>query len=289
MYAIAGVTGHTGKVAAETLLAAGAPVRVIVRDAAKGAPWQARGAQVAVAELGDAAAMTAALTGAAGAFLLVPPSVSLATPLETNTAIAGALAAAVRAAKLPHAVLLSSVGAQHPDGTGPIVGVHRAERELASSGAALTAVRAASFQRNWGAALGQLGQGILPTFIPRTVRYPQVSTDDIGRVVAAALLEGAPDRRRVIELAGPRDYTADDVAAALSELTGRVVTAQDVALDALVPTYTALGISRAMAELYREMFAGVASGRVDFEGGAARHVRGSVDIKDTLKALLAAR
>ena len=35
MYAIAGVSGHTGSVVAETLIAEGKPVRVIVRDAAK--------------------------------------------------------------------------------------------------------------------------------------------------------------------------------------------------------------------------------------------------------------
>ncbi len=33
MYVITGATGHTGKVAAETLLASGAKVRVIGRDA----------------------------------------------------------------------------------------------------------------------------------------------------------------------------------------------------------------------------------------------------------------
>ena len=47
MYAIAGVTGHVGSVAADTLLSQGKAVRVIVRDAAKGAPWKAKGAEVA--------------------------------------------------------------------------------------------------------------------------------------------------------------------------------------------------------------------------------------------------
>ena len=50
-YVIAGVSGNTGSVAAAALLDAGAKVRVVVRDAAKGAPWKARGAEVAVADL----------------------------------------------------------------------------------------------------------------------------------------------------------------------------------------------------------------------------------------------
>src|SRR5437016_5265158 len=72
MYVVAGVSGNTGKVVAETLLSQKKPVRVIVRDAAKGAAWKARGAEVAVAELDDVPALTKALAGAEGAYLLLP-------------------------------------------------------------------------------------------------------------------------------------------------------------------------------------------------------------------------
>lgn len=290
MYAIAGVSGHTGSVAADALLAQGKQVRVIVRDAAKGAAWATRGAQVAVASLDDVPALTAALTGVAGAFVLLPPQASIAsaTPLDANRKLATAIAAAVRAAGLPHAVLLSSVGAQHEAGTGPIRALHHAERELTTTGAAVTAVRAAYFQENWGAALGGLAQGALPTFVPAGIRYPQVATRDIGRTAAAALIEGGKPGLQVIELAGPRDYTGHDVAAALAAVAGKPVVAQDAPLDAVVPAFTGLGISRAVAELYREMYAGIASGHVAWQGGAARSVRGSVDIADTLRALLAA-
>src|SRR5579863_8408986 len=73
MFAVAGVSGHTGKVVAETLLAQKKPVRVIVRDAAKGEEWKRRGAEVAVADLEDAEALTRALRGADSAYLLLPP------------------------------------------------------------------------------------------------------------------------------------------------------------------------------------------------------------------------
>ena len=112
MFAITGVTGNTGAVVAETLLAAGQPVRVIVRDAAKGAPWKARGAEVAVADVADVAALTAALRGVAGAYFLVPPVVASPTPLEDNRRVVDTLVAATAAAKVPHVVLLSSVGAR---------------------------------------------------------------------------------------------------------------------------------------------------------------------------------
>jgi uncharacterized protein YbjT (DUF2867 family) len=254
MYAITGVTGNTGAVVAETLLAAGKPVRVIVRDAAKGAPWRARGAEVAIAALEDTAALTAAFRGVAGAYVLVPPR-------------------------------LGSVGAHHADGTGPIQSLHHAEQAIGAV-TALTAVRAAYFVENWAAALGALPQGIVPTFVPSTLAFPQVATRDIGRTAAGALVEG-PHGRRIIELSGPRDVSATDVAAALTRLTGKPIAPADAPLDAVVPTFTSFGISAQMAELYREMYAGVISGRVAWEGGTAQAVRGSVAVDEVLAGFLA--
>jgi uncharacterized protein YbjT (DUF2867 family) len=282
-YAIAGVTGHVGSAAAEALLASGAKVRVIVRDAAKGEPWKAKGAEVAVASLDDRAALTRAFEGVAGAFVLLPPNVASLTPIEDNAKRTAVIAEAVRAAKLPHVVLLSSVGAQHPDGTGPIQTVHHAERALAATGAKLAAVRAAYFQENWGASLGMLAQGVLPTFIRKDLSFAQVASKDIGKTVARALLEGTTGP---IELAGPRDYTVEDIAAALSSITGKPVAVQEAPLDAVIPAFTGFGMSAPVAALYREMFGAFASGRVAPEPGQ-RTVRGTIEVRETLATLLA--
>ncbi len=287
MYAIAGVSGNTGSVVAETLLAQGKPVRVIVRDAAKGESWRGKGAEVAVASLDDAAALTLALTGVQGAYLLLPPNAATTTPLETHAKITQALATAVKTAKVPHVVLLSSVGAHQPDGTGPIRALHVAERELAATGAALTAVRAAYFQENFGGSLGSLATGTVYTFLPNDLAFPQVATRDIGRTAAAALVEGAPrGTKQVIELAGPREYSGNDAQAALTAITGKPVTVVAAPLDAVVPTFTGFGLSKEVSELYREMYAGIISGRVAYEGGTARNVRGSVTLEDTLRRLV---
>jgi hypothetical protein len=58
-------------------------------------------------------------------------------------------------------------------------------------------------------------------------------------------------------------------------------------LDAVVPTFTGFGISPAVAALYREMYEGIISGRVGWAGGTTRVVRGSTDIEETLRRLLA--
>jgi uncharacterized protein YbjT (DUF2867 family) len=287
MYAITGVTGHTGSVVAETLLASGKKVRVVVRDAKKGEAWKARGAEVAVADLADSVALGRAFAGTEGAFVLLPPNPTAEDPLAAMAKLTTSIAGAVHASAVPHVVLLSSMGAQHADGTGPIRGLHQAEIQLEETGAGFTAVRAAYFQENWGASLGTLDTGTVYSFVPTDLKFAHVATADIGRTVAAALVEGAPrGEARVIELAGPREISGDDVGRALTEITGKPITVVAAPLDGVVPTFVGFGMSKAVAELYREMYDGLIRGRLAWEGGSSRAIRGNVTIEETLKKLL---
>ena len=284
MFAIVGVSGHTGSVVAETLLAQGEPVRVLVRDAAKGAAWKARGAEVAVADVGDVAALTRAFTGVSGVFVLLPPSMQSQDPIAENSARAESIAQAVRAAKVGHVVLLSSIGAQHAAGTGPIKALHAAEKVLAATGAAVTALRPAYFMENWLGSLSALPQGVLPTFVPPELSFPQVATRDIGRVAARALVEGGHGTQ-ILQIVGPRDYSSIDVAAALAKLTGKPVVATAAPLDAVVPTFTSFGASEGSAVLSREMYEGIINGLVAHEANA-RTIRGTVTVEDVLRPAL---
>jgi uncharacterized protein YbjT (DUF2867 family) len=255
-----------------------------VRDAHKGEPWAARGAEVAIASLDDPAALERALGGAEGAYLLSPPDVGASDVFgETRRRFAG-IAHAIRAAKLPHAVLLSSVGAEHESGTGPIVSLHLAEQLLAAA-TALTAVRPGYFQENWAMVLPIAKQdGVLPSFVPGDVRVPTVATEDIGRVAAEALIDG-PRGQRVIELAGPEEVTPEDVARAASAALGRPVQLAVQPLSAAVATFTAFGVSEHVAELYREMYAWIGSGASTPAPGSAI-VRGRVGIREGIARLV---
>ena len=72
MYALTGITGQVGGVAGRTLLNAGLSVRAVVRNAAKGVAWKERGCEIALADMKDAKALTAAFTGVSGAVVLIP-------------------------------------------------------------------------------------------------------------------------------------------------------------------------------------------------------------------------
>jgi uncharacterized protein YbjT (DUF2867 family) len=285
-FVIAGVTGNTGKAAAEALLAKGKSVRVVVRDAAKGEAWRARGAEPVVADLLDPAALGRALRGAEGAYLLIPPNMAEPDFRAYQDRTVDALAAAVKHSEVPHVVLLSSVGAQHAAGTGPIAALHRAERLLSGiAGTKLTALRAAYFMENLGGSLAMLGQGILPSFLPKDFAFDMIATADIGRVAAELLLEGtaAPG---VVELGGPARSMAD-AAAALSAIVGKPITVHEAPLEAMAATLAGFGMPPAMAGLYQEMTGGMLRGHVAFEGGH-RRVQGTTPLATVLQGLVAA-
>src|SRR3972149_3017079 len=81
---------------------------------------QARGAKVAQGDLGDAASVKKAIQGADALFFLCPPSFAVPDYRAYYVEIAKKGAAAVKANKIKHTVLLSSVGAHLSKGTGPI-------------------------------------------------------------------------------------------------------------------------------------------------------------------------
>lgn len=284
MFVITGATGHTGSVAAETLLAQGKQVRVVVRDAAKAEALRARGAEVFVADLADPAALGRAVRGAQGVFFISPPDLGAKDFIAERKRLTALQVDALASEKVPHVVLLSSIGAQRSAGTGPILTTHNAEQQLRASGLASTFVRAAYFVENWGAVVQAVkSDGVLPSFIAASKRIGMVSTADIGRTVAQALLDG-PRGVRVIELAGPQDLSPSDVAAAFSRLLAKPVHVVEAPLDAVVPTFTSFGISENIAGLFREMYAGIADGTVVGEAGELR--RGTTPVDVTLRALL---
>ena len=112
LYVITGLTGKIGGVLARTLLAANQPVRAVVRDADKGAVWVAQGCEVALAEMHDEVALTAAFEGAEAAFVLPPPNFDPAPGFPEARAFATATRNALVSSNISKVVYLSTIGAQ---------------------------------------------------------------------------------------------------------------------------------------------------------------------------------
>jgi uncharacterized protein YbjT (DUF2867 family) len=287
MYVIAGVSGNTGSVVADTLLAAKQPVRVIVRDAAKGAPWKARGAEVAVAALEDRAALARALAGATGAYLLLPPNGFGDTDLAANRKrLAASIVGAVADARPGHVVLLSSIGADHESGTGPIRYLRPLEQGLREIGVPSTFLRAGFFVENWvGIAQGAIDSGTLYYGMRSDAKLPQIATPDIGRTAARLLLEGAPRGVRIVQLAGPADLTVQEIGGVLGAIAGKPIAVVTVPRQATIGAFTGMGASQEIAEMYADLMDGFNDGRLVWEPGH-EVVRGTVTVEQRLRELL---
>ena len=288
MFVVLGATGNTGSIVADRLLAAGKQVRVLVRDAAKAAALSARGAEMQVGAIESVADLTTALKGAEGAYLLVPPDGTSTAFLARGARITDAMKQALEATAVPHVVLLSSVGAEVPSGTGPIGVVHHAEQVLgALPNTKLTALRAAYFMENLLGLLHPMkAEGVLPAFSKSLdYAFPMIATRDIGETAARALLE-PPTESQVIELSGSKEASFADAAAAFGAALGRPVQAVSVPYEGIVPALTAVGLSEHMAGLYREMSEAFDAGKCTFSG-KHRTVRGAIDVAAFARAAVA--
>src|SRR6202040_2815301 len=151
MYVILGASGNTGSIIANFLLSKGEQVRVMGRDAGRLQRFVRQGAEASTADVSDAAALAKAFRGARAAYLLLPPI----TSREDQERESDAIAKAVKESGLRYAVYLSSYGAQVPEGTGPVTGLHSSEQKLnAIGGLNVLHLRAAYFMENNLAAIG---------------------------------------------------------------------------------------------------------------------------------------
>jgi uncharacterized protein YbjT (DUF2867 family) len=265
MYVIAGVSGHVGSVVATNLLAKKERVKVIVRDTAKGQNWSAKGAEVAIGSLQDSAFLTTALKGAKGFFVLLPPDMAPPDIYATQRRGADAIGIAVAASKVPHVVMLSSVGADLESGT------------------KLTAIRAAYFQENVGMSLGPAKQsGIVPSFPPADAPMPMIATKDIGELAAKCLLEPAA-KSEIVDLAGPA-YSMRQIAEKLGTALGKKLQVVEIPQAGWRDAMKQAGMPDHVIAPYLDMYTGFGTGAIKPCGD--RQVQGKTPIDETIKTMI---
>ena len=284
MFVVAGVTGHVGSVVAKELLGHGEKVKVLVRDSAKGGTWAKLGAEVSVGALDDPKYLAQALRGAAGFFVLLPPNYHVSGFYAHQRKLADSIAAAVKDSGVPHVVQLSSVGADLAEGNGAIKGLHHLENALRATGTKLTAIRAGYFQENVANSLEPAKTaGIYPNTTPSAdAPMPMIATHDIGLLAAHELSFSSP-RSEVVDLLGP-PYSVRQVAQLLGAALKKTLQIVDVPPDAQVGAMMKSGMSQELAEVFAEMNAGFASGRIRPVGD--RMKLGRTGIETVIKSLV---
>lgn len=284
MYVVLGANGRAGSETAHALIELRKPVRVVLRRPEQAEKWTKLGASVAISSIEDVPSLAAALSGASGAFLLSPPPVS-GDPYKRADEIGSALAEAVRQSGLSKVVALSSVGAQHQTGTGVIATLNSLEKHLAEVAPSTTFLRPGYFVETWGEiAPAVIADGVLPSFLEPSQKIPMVSTIDVGRT-AACLLSDEFSGKRIVELRGPQDWSANDVAAAFSRVLDRTVEIAFVPSEIRASLLAQEGVPPEVATALLGMYDGIASGRVEHEQGTEQR-RGSVSLAEAVERIV---
>ncbi|HEV2922373.1 MAG TPA: SDR family oxidoreductase, partial [Actinomycetota bacterium] len=212
---VTGATGNVGSAVVGELAARGMPVRAFVRDPARAAAALGPDLELAVGDFADPASIQAALEGIDVVFLAcgnLPPQLDY----ETNVIDAAARAGVRRLVKL------SALGAE-PGSRVAFWDWHaRIERHLEASGVPSVVLRPRYYMTNllgFVETIRSTGTVFAPA---EGVKVPMIDPRDVA-ATAAALLAGDAHDGRTYELTGSEPVTFTDVAAHLSEVTGRQV------------------------------------------------------------------
>ena len=263
MYVVLGASGNTGHIVATTLLDRGQKVRVVGRNATHLQPLAAQGAEIFIADVTDAPALTKAFHQADSAYVMIPPNPTSNDPLGYEERAGDAIAAAVKSAAVKNIVSLSSIGADKSTGTGPVVGLYNLEQKLNQIDAAnVLHLRAGYFMENTlgqAGAIHMMGSAIGP--IRPDLKLPMIATRDIGAAAADALLQLAFRGKQTQELQGQRDLDYTEATAIIGKAIGKsnlgYVHAPD---DQIRPAMVQMGMSDNFVGLILEMAGALNSG-----------------------------
>ncbi|HEX4797239.1 MAG TPA: NmrA family NAD(P)-binding protein [Humisphaera sp.] len=284
MYVITGITGKVGGEVARTLLKAGNAVRAVVRDPRKGAQWDDLGCEVAIADMNDAAALTAALSGAGGVFVVLPPVFDPSPDFPQTRATVAALRKALDAARPARVVCISTIGAQAKR-ENLLTQLSIMEQSLGNLTMPITFLRPAWFMENssWDVASAR-DSGVIASFLqPLDKPVPMVATADVGRV-AAELLQENWAGRQVFELEGPTRVSPNEIAATFAQIIGHPVRAEVVPRERWEELFRSQGMKH--PEPRMRMLDGFNEGWIEFEHGELKRRKGRITLKEVLKQLV---
>ena len=281
--AVTGATGQLGRLVVASLRERGADVVALVRDAAKAAAVLDADVEVRVAPYDDRAALEAALAGVDTLVLVSGNEVGRRVEQHTNAVEAARAAGVTRVVytSAPHAGTTTLVLAPE----------HKATEEvIAGSGLAWTFLRNNWYHENYVAQVGQAAESGELLGSGHDGRTASASRRDYAEA-AAAVAVGEGHENRVYELAGDVAWTMPELAAAISEVSGRPVRYTDVSTEEHVAALTAAGLDEGTAQFVAALDANTAEGALaDTSTGDLTRLIGrpTTPLVDGLRAAVAA-
>ncbi|MCK7560085.1 NmrA family NAD(P)-binding protein [Chitinophaga sedimenti] len=251
---VTGSLGNIGLPLTQKLVAAGHDVTVVSSQSSKSDAITALGATPAIGSVSDAAFLQTLFTGADAVWAMTPPNMGGSNVVDNTVNAGKAYATAIAASGVKRVVMLSSIGADLPAGTGPIKAIHQIEniyREL--EGVNVTFLRAGYFYINFYNDVPLIQHAnIIGGNFPADVLMPLVHPEDIATAAAAALQQ--PGNGKDVQYIVSDVRTPADVARVFGAAIGKPGLPWVEFTDAQAfEGMTGAGVPKEIAELYTEM------------------------------------
>lgn len=234
MILVTGATGKTGGAVAEELAKHNIPVRVLVRNADKAAALKDMGAEIAVGDMADKDAVSAALEGVEKAVLIMANG-------EQQLVMENQFTDCAVAAGVKHLVKLSSMESQ-PGTTKPIPAMHVAsEDHIRASGLAWTMVRPTFFTQNFLSAVKSIKENNQINLALGNAVVAPTDIRDVAEVIRVVLTDDA-HLNKSYDLTGPDALSLAQAAEKFSNVLGREVSYVPQSVDDFRKVLTHVGL-----------------------------------------------
>ncbi|HET7319784.1 MAG TPA: NAD(P)H-binding protein [Nitrospirota bacterium] len=274
MITILGATGHVGSKIADILIKKREPVRLVARSSDRLRPLADKQSEVFAGDALDTDFLVRAFSRTDAVFVLVPPNKKSEKFMLYADAMGESIARALELAKVKYVVNLSSVGADLPEGTGPIAGLHHQEARLNRiKGLNVLHLRPATFMENLLMNIDLIKtRGITGNSIRGDLKFPMIATKDIAAYAAEHLVRRDFTGSLVHYLLGQRDLSLIEA----TEIIGRKINKPGLAYvmfpyDEAEKSLVAMGLSPDVSRVYVEMSRAFNDGLIKYEERSAEN------------------
>nr|WP_276904770.1 NmrA family NAD(P)-binding protein [Pedobacter kyonggii] len=279
---LTGSIGNITKPLAEILVAKGHEVKIISSNADRAEEIKSLGAIPLIGSVSDTKFLKEAFSGADAIYTMVPPNFAAPKFRAYIKSIGENYAVAIKESGVKKVVNLSSVGADLPDGTGPIAGLHDVENIFASLyGVDVKHLRAGYFYINFLANIDMVKHAnILGSNFGADSKLVLVHPRNIAEV-AAEVLESNFTGKTIQYVASDDESTPADVAKVLGTAIGKpalpwIEFSDEDAFNGMVGA----GLPEEIAKNYVEMGDAIRSNKLFVDYYKNRPVLGSIKLKD---------
>lgn len=253
MYIVLGATGNIGSELTKLLVQDGKKVIGITHNKDRIHQIEQLGARPAVVNVLDTESLTKIFNEGQKLFVLNPPGDITQNASEQEFKTVDAIIKAIENSDLEKVVAESTYGAQSGKNIGDLGVLYHMEELLAAVRPTTVIIRGAYYMSNWNMSVETAKtEGKIYTLFPTDFRIPMVAPADIA-AFAAKLLTNEVDTANPYHIAGPQDYSPNDVSCAFAEALNMPVQAVEVKSNEWISFLMKAGFSRESAESMANM------------------------------------